>query len=215
MIDKNMIMEKFTKVEASNMSLMSPFHVCKKRKTAFLHIAKTGGSSIVKILRDNGFDDRVLSNKEQNWDVKRLYFKDFVDNWDDYYKFTFIRNKYSLLVSLWLHGIKSFKVNFEQFIKEIVVPNKDIYGYWLDQYYLTIIDNKQIFDFVGRQENFQEDIKIPFAKIGIKKYNSKKIVNNGRRNIKKYYSSHCDNVHYTTHYTDELKSLVDKKFNKK
>lgn len=203
MINKNTLIEKFSKVDSSTMSLMSPFTVCKDKKTLYLHIAKTGGSTIVKILRENGLDDRVLSNKKKNWDVKRPYFEDIVNNWDDYYKFTFIRNKYSLLVSNWHYDNKKLKVTFKQFIKDIVVPNKDIYDFWIDQYYLTVADNQQIFDFIGRQENFQEDIKIPFAKIGIRNYDANKRTNSGKYNTK---------LHYSTYYDEELKGLVDEKF---
>jgi hypothetical protein len=61
---------------------MTPFAVSKKRKTLYLHIAKTGGSSIIKILRQNGLDDGILSGKKVPYEKKLEEFEKIVDQWE-------------------------------------------------------------------------------------------------------------------------------------
>ena len=104
-MDKEALIKKFSRVD-KGMTPMTPFVVSKKRKTLYLHIAKTGGSAITHILRENGLDDRVLTNKKLNYEAKLEHFTDIVDHWDEYYKFTMIRNKYDMLVSHWHYDKK-------------------------------------------------------------------------------------------------------------
>lgn len=202
---KDKLTEKFCRQDPSGMTIMTPFVVSRKNKTLYLHIAKTGGSSITDMLRAYRLDDKILTNKNLNFEKKKRVFIEIVENWNQYYKFTFVRNKYDLLVSHWYYDNAKLNVSFKDFIRKIVVPNKDIYDYWIDQYYLTTIDGVPIFDFVGHNENFIDDLKIPFSKIGVKKYNPKKRVNSG-----KYDRS----VHYSSYYDEETKKLVDEKFKK-
>lgn len=202
---KDKLMEKFCRQDPSGMTIMTPFVVSEKKKTLYLHIAKTGGSSITDMLRAYRLDDKILTNKKLSFKKKKKVFAEIVDNWDKYYKFTFVRNKYDLLVSHWHYDNAKLNVSFKDFIKNIVVSNKDIYDYWIDQYYLTTIDGSSIFDFVGRNENFIDDLKIPFSKIGVKKYNPKKRVNKGK---------YDKDVHYSSYYDEETKRLVDEKFHK-
>jgi hypothetical protein len=211
---KKEILDKFSRVTNDRlMTLMSPFVVNKEKKTLYFHIAKTGGSSIHRILRNNGFDDKVLSQKKLLFDEKYEYFKDVVDDWDNYYKFTFVRNKFSMLVSLWHYDrgkpkgrelmSKEASEDFKVFIKTEVIPSEEIYNYWIDQYYLTTIEGETIFDFVGHQENFKKDLNIAMNKIGIINYNPKKRVNRLRYNRGK---------HFSEYYDKESVSLVYEKF---
>ena len=208
------ILKKFSCItDDKTMILMSPFVASKARKTLFFHIAKTGGSAIHAILKSKGLDDGVLSQKRGHFRQKIEYFTDIVKHWDEYYKFTMIRNKYSQLVSNWNYDKKNIKIkgvkftdsvnHFRAFIKQIVKTDKQNYDYWIDQYHLTMVNDTPIFDFVGNYDNFDADLKVAMGHIGIKKYDSKRRVNRVKYQAKK---------HVSQYYDQESKDIVYAKF---
>jgi hypothetical protein len=176
-----------------------------ERKILYFHIAKTGGSTIVKVLRENGLDDGVLSAKGTDVEGKNEYFKKVVDEWDKYFKFAFVRDKYDLLVSLWHYDKSKFKKtgrDFATFISDYVVPSKDEYDYWIDQYYLTVGDkNLFIFDQVCYFSQFSWVFNDICETIGIK-YKNEKV------NVGPYDHS----VPYWTRYTPDIQQQVYNKF---
>jgi len=199
---KNKIIKTFSKIDSNGGTLLTPFVVSKEKKTLYLHIAKTGGSTITKVLRNHKLDDNFLTNKKLSYKNKRLYFEDIVDHWDSYYKFTFVRNKYDQLVSHW-HYDGHPGGTFENFIKNIVSVDKELYGFWINQYDLTVIDNKSIFNFVGRHDNFDKDFQKVLNNIGIKTYNKRT-----RENVGKYNKK----IHFSKYYNEETKEIVYNKF---
>ena len=201
------IINKFISIDCLGKNLMTPLVVSKKYKILYLHLAKTGGSSIVKLLKNNGMDDLVLSNKKGIYEEKVEYFKDVAQHWDEYYKFTFVRNKFDLLISLYnyniqLNGTYSLPnhVTFEQFIKEYVGVTASLYTHWIDQYYLTHTNDECMFDFIGRFENYSNDLNKVCQKIGIQNTQERVNVGNYDRNRKDQY------------YTEELKQIVKDRF---
>ena len=199
---KNSIVNKYSIVDSSGMTLLTPFVISKEKKVLYFHIAKTGGSTIHRILRENNYDDGVLSNKKGSYSDKLQYFKEVVEEWDSYFKFAFVRNKFDLLYSLWNYDGRPGGT-FEHFITDIVANSKEQYGIWLDQYYLTAIDGKSIFDFIGRQENFGDDLKIVFDKIGDMEYNAGLHLNSAKYDHSK---------HFSVNYTEEMADVVRQKF---
>jgi len=168
---KNKLYDHFSKLDNDQHAFMNALHVSKKHKTLFFHIAKTGGSSIAHELLYNDFDDNILSNRKIDRDTKLKYLKDIINDWDSYYKVTFVRNKFSLLKSLYnmdKYRSKSIPINitFEQFIYKHIGKSSQ-YGKWLDQYNLTHIDNKCIFDFIGKFSNYKNDRHTIFNKFNI------------------------------------------------
>ena len=150
---KQQLFDKFSAVDSRGHTLMTPCVVSKTRKTLYLHIAKTGGSSIAKCLIELGLDDGLLSNKNMSANFKKSYFYDVVDNWESYFTFTFVRNKYDQLVSLYHYDRHLLgNMSFEDFMEKRVATSEDEYGFWLDQYYLTHTNGHQIFDFIGKTE---------------------------------------------------------------
>tara|TARA_R110000824_G_scaffold218435_4_gene405096 strand:+ start:4923 stop:5573 length:651 start_codon:yes stop_codon:yes gene_type:complete len=194
--------DKFGIIDNRGLTLLTPFSVSEERKIIYFHIAKTGGSTIHNILRDSGMDDGILSNKKGNYEEKLEYFRDLESRWDQFFKFTFVRNKYDLLYSLWNYDGKP-KGTFKAFICEIVKDNEFQYGLWLDQYYLTVLDEAPIFDFIGRQENFVNDLDYAMQQIGHANYNSKLHLNSAKYDHK---------VHFSSYYDDASKEIVYNKF---
>lgn len=175
--------------------------VSEEKKILYFHIAKTGGSTIVHTLRANGLDDGILSAKGTQILLKNGYFEKVVADWDKYFKFTFVRNKYDLLVSLWHFNKSKFKEvseTFGSFISDCVLPSEDEYDYWIDQYYLT---QPNLFNCIGRFENFDADFRKICSDIGIE-YDGRKD-NVGPYNHK---------VHYSVHYDSDIQKKVYDKF---
>jgi len=205
-IIKKNIFEKFCKIDKRNRTLMTPFVVSEEKKTLYFHIAKTGGSSITHLLQRNGLNDNILTNKNGSFESKKKYFKRLVENWDDYYKFTFIRNKYDQLISLYNYDRQLLSgLSFEKFVKNHLQKRSSLYplyDYWIDQHFLTTVNDKSIFDFVGYFENYEDDLKFVCHNIGIK-------YEDIRSNLGSY-----DRSKKSSYYTPELKLIVDTKFSK-
>lgn len=194
---------KFTRVDKEGNTLLTPFVVSKEKKILFFHIAKTAGSTVAHVLQSAGLDDGVLSAKGAQIGTKNEYFSEVVNEWDSYFKFTFVRNKYDQLVSLWHYNKSKFKRSgrtFRTFISDYVLPSEDEYDYWIDQYYLTQPD---LFDAIGRFENFEADFSHICERMGIKY--------DGRRDNVGHYDH---DIHYSEYYDDDIQKMVYKKFQK-
>ena len=140
-------------------------------------------------------------------DTRKEYFEQVVDEWDDYYKFTFVRNKHDQLISLYNYDLRSILngMGFSEFIKSHVAEQSNLYplyDYWIDQSYLTTVDGEEIFDFIGRFENYVDDLKTVCEKIGVEYEDVRK--NQGSYDRKKKHS----------YYDEELGSLVYNRFSK-
>lgn len=123
---------------------------------AFVHIPKTGGTTITKILSEDKNVEFVTSH-----DSLRLIP-------DNYYIFTFVRNPFTRLASAWMHGVrkKLYNSSFDKFLKE--VNENDVWI--LPQSFYTNAgkgENKKV-SFIGKYENFEEDLKKVLKKIDTK-----------------------------------------------
>lgn len=146
--------------------LASAFAVSRRHRVAFLHIGKTGGSTVHRLLREAGLDDGVLSAKGGSIAAKQRYFAEVVAEWGSYFKFTFVRNKFDQLVSLWHYDGRPTG-SFAGFLHRVVAPCRGLYGPWIDQHFLTTIGGRPVFDFVGRFERFEHDLRAVLARLGI------------------------------------------------
>jgi len=206
------LLTRFATPNCLGVNLMSPLCVSKEHKVLYFHIAKTGGSSVVALLQANSLDDGILSNKTLPVSEKVAYFKEVAEEWDNYYKFTFIRNKYDLLVSLYnmdvrLNGKYSLDsgVTFEGFINNHVgckntLKNEGLYNELIDQYYLTHIDETPLYDFVGTLENFDADLDQVCDRLQIENTQY-------RENVGAYDKSKKD-----SYYTEALRENLRNKF---
>ncbi len=143
---------------------------------------------------------------------------------EDCFKFTFVRNPYSWLVSnyfFWCRGIHGCYLkhlnqeNQQYFSLHRVVKdfNLDSMSFkdWVKWYTANvcgtqlemIVDkqNKMNLEFIGKLENFQEDFDIVCDKIGIP-----------RQELP--HENKTDHKHYTEYYDDETRDIVAKKYAK-
>tara|TARA_R100000808_G_scaffold7892_1_gene22652 strand:+ start:9695 stop:10357 length:663 start_codon:yes stop_codon:yes gene_type:complete len=204
---KDSILRKFITPDSNGNTLMTPIVISREKKVLYFHIAKTGGSSIAQLLRNNKMDDMVLGNKRGIHEEKVAYFEEVLEEWEEYYKFTFVRNKFDLLISLYnydrqLNGKYSLPnhVTFEEFITNHVGVQDPIYTHWIDQYYLTYADGECMYDFVGRFENYNEDLNTVCKHLGIENTQIRTNIGNYDRSKKQEY------------YTEDLKQIVKDRF---
>tara|TARA_Y100000004_G_C8839070_1_gene379666 strand:- start:42 stop:563 length:522 start_codon:yes stop_codon:yes gene_type:complete len=160
-----------------------------KHKVLFIHVIKTGGTSIAAALNMKQFHGSATT-------IRKLVGEDI---WNDYFKFTFVRNPYEKIVSQYHYNAHKwgFKDStFEEYIKAWNA-GKRISTY--PQSHLSYINEK--LDFIGRFENLQQDFNIVCDKIGIPQ----------QQLPHKNKSKH---KHYTEYYDDKLKEIVAERYAK-
>lgn len=125
-------------------------------KWGFIHIPKTGGTTISNILQ-----------KEQDCEVVTGHDSLRILDASNYFIFTFVRNPFTRLQSAFLHGVREgfYKNDFSYFLKN--VNTNDL---WLlpQSYYVNSgkTADKKI-SFIGKYENFTKDVDMIFDKLGI------------------------------------------------
>jgi hypothetical protein len=129
-----------------------------------------------------------------------------LEAWKSYYKFGFVRNPYKRLVSYYFHlnkNIPNFKPTKEGFLKFARSFNpKGKRKYILQYDYFVGLNGKINFDFIGKLENFDEDIK-----------QIEKVINFKWKKLP-YKNKTSYPTDYRNYYNDESYKLVTKKFKK-
>ena len=165
-----------------------------EKKCIFVHAPRTAGSSVERAICGNDwwrisrFQKHISASK-----AKEIY-KDY---WDDYFKFSFVRNPFDRVVSLYHMdfysniGHRSGK-SISYFLKKLIVPPWENQDLQCSAY----LDSEV--DYIGRFENLKQDVGFVFDKLGVNSPLEK-------RN----YTKHR---HYSTYYTKEDIRNVQKLF---
>ena len=188
-----------------------------KHKFIYIHIPKCGGCSLKDYLRKHCPDKRQNTQHNSLGVVLKENSKDI----QDYYKFTFVRNPWCRLVSLYYFWFSQtqksvfYKWDFKQvdFIKDnglsfidfihVTNSNDSVFHQkpHLKPYIGFFMDDPSSFDFIGKIENYQEDFGIICDKIGVPKEQIP-------------HSNRSKHKHYTEYYDDEARSIVAEKYAK-
>lgn len=190
--------------------------ISEKYKFIFVHIQKTGGTSIMEALAKVVPDLKPLGFKHDGIDeaVKILGRKRL----KEYYKFAFVRNPWSRLVSWYsmivntpykITKLRSYLRNnsnsFEGFVRNCVDEVVDVDGtqsFAKNQIGYINSDGEIVIDFVGKYENLVRDFGLVASKLGLK-------------NIRLPHVSHGSSYgHYSEFYTDETRDIVAKRFDR-
>ena len=171
-------------------------------KFIFLHIPKTAGTSIEKVF--GGCRAKHKTIRKMFRDLSR-------DQIDSYFRFTFIRNPYDRIVSLYnyLKAEVSEFPEFDRWIEETVCVTMNerrnmnnarrhfaTYHEWLG--------DKSMMDtfFIGRFENLQRD----FDRVC-------DIIQHDKVTLPHELKYKCSNKrHYSTYYTDHTRDLITTKY---
>lgn len=187
--------------------------VSDKLKCIFIHIQKTGGSSIRKILieADPGaiLRNKDLPNCPDLINRKHLFASELRNylpkqTWDSYYKFAFIRNPWERLVS-WYHMCVQNPTNeFMRYVVEIAPTFDDFIvkctsglarKTTFNQTDYISDDRGNIFvDFIGRYENLSKDFKQISKKLNLMRSELPHINPSKHKNYRKYYNKKTEAI---------------------
>lgn len=164
-------------------------------KCVFIHIPKTAGSTIRNGIFKGEYTGPV--------------FEVLPEDWNEYFKFAFVRNPYDRMVSAWKMfstGMGNSKwaykdkpplegVSFYDFLKiatdqSIDHHKRDTMNSVLRHHTLPQVHPYHCFeyaDFIGKFENLENDFKVISEKIGLKNYNINHLNKTKRDTYKSYY----------------------------
>lgn len=199
------------------------------KKFAFIHVPKTGGSTISFALHRYSRNYKgPIENTKWGWQIP-LHIGPMHDPFSsakksipkDYYTFAFVRNPFAVLVS----GFKrkrmpdfnggSMYQNFEHFVEKAL--DKDV-GYIFSRFtqyeYLSYngkTSDKILLNYVGKFETFEEDFDIIASDIGI----SERYKTLPRKNASTETTDLTNSRdYYKEYYTDKARNLVENVYKK-
>ena len=138
-------------------------HFQKKKKVIFVHIPKTGGSSIEKLLNLRCFyNPKAKVYAPQHFTGKMLENKLGKNFYNTCYRFTLVRNPYTRMLSeyLWAaYGIKSGK-SFSQFLDHVswVVRERKFYQLKHRDHLIPQTEFIHNLNYIGRFEQFNQSV---------------------------------------------------------
>jgi hypothetical protein len=217
--------------------------ISEKYRTLFVHVPKVAGMSIEKLFLDlHGLSwkdrSRLLLQHNENLEIgpdelSHLTAEEYVEcghiserNFNLYFKFAFVRNPWSRLVSSYRFRNTHRKYSFRDFVicklPEIVEnPNTrlNLHRHYMPQYnYLYDRDGTCLVDFVGKFENLQNDFdavcqKINIANSSLPRVNSKDGVKRKLKDVLKTLTvggtkEPVFHKKYTCYYDKELQETV-------
>jgi chondroitin 4-sulfotransferase 11 len=183
-----------------------------KHKFAFAHIPKCGGVSIHNSFLEMGIEFNETGHK--NFRAISQF-----NNIEDYFKFTFVRNPWSRVVSLYsfwkgqdknhqfyhfdhkqVDYIKDNKLSFIDFV-HLMAETHNVFHEkpHLYPYFYHYFSDDQNYDFVGKIETFQDSFEQVCKKLG---YEAPKVK----------HSNKSKHKHYTEYYNYDTRKIVEKSY---
>jgi hypothetical protein len=146
------------------------------KKFIFIHIPKTGGMSVRSSLEKYG---RTMQNKNLSKHVKAKIAK-MHTNWNAYFKFAFVRNPWSWLVSGYHYAKKDKRdwrhrqansMGFKDYLRwSLESPDVRHSTLRLGQFDFIAENNNLIVDYVGKLETITVDFNHICKKLGIRSH---------------------------------------------
>lgn len=199
-------------------------------KIIFIHIPKTGGTSIEeafgirKLVTGYKPNFRIIYGNTDKLELDHLLAKDIREldkgRWSKYKKIAFVRNPYSRLVSEYHHiinkqkfkALKPFKT-FREFVMQLqqIMPKISAIphikkSHLIPQWQFVYDGDKMIVDFIGRFENIEKD----FANVSdIPLPHSKRFASNKPYNYRDYYDEELRKIVYEIYKEDFVRFNYD------
>lgn len=181
-------------------------------KCIFVHIPRCAGSYVEKVV--DGRDWWSVNRAEKHLSAAEAKTR-YSDEWDKYFKFSFVRNPWALEVSWYFwKNKKRTGVTFEKFINDSELNstakissnmnNKRFAKLWSDHgscYNWVTCDGRVELDFVGKVENMKQDIARVCEHLNIP------LAHKHRRNKTKHR-------HYSHYYSEKSKQVVKERYAK-
>lgn len=146
-----------------------------KLKAIFLHVPKTGGTTVKRLLGINQLNSEnpELIPSPQHLTCALLRLKMGPEKYDSYFKFTFVRNPWSRLVSdyFWRQAVSRRRVNmtfsgFTAFVEGVVCAGR-FYDQRFDDHFIPQIEYTKDADRIFRFERFADGVKSAARLLGV------------------------------------------------
>ena len=192
-----------------------------------MHVAKTGGTSVDVTLARNCDHSELFSTRKLNPDVDilgrrialEIRSKASTEQWNNYFKFAFVRNPWDRAVSMFRNiqsaqkmgskdkskyldeitrrlNISPRDLTFEIFVKAVLRDRVFDNYHWDKQVHcFTDEDNQNLFDFIGRYENLQQDFEVICKRLGFPV-------------VKLPHHNKTRHGHYSSYYSAETELIV-------
>lgn len=160
--------------------------ISRKHKTLFVHIPKVAGQSIETIfLKDLGLSwenrgELLLRKKEANEQgperlahlTAREYLEyDYIDRqtFDAYFKFSFVRDPYARMISVYNYLGYGKIISFSSFMDKVVKKELEKKNFFYGPQYDYLYDEtgNLMVDYVGKLESLVEDMQLVLQKAGL------------------------------------------------
>jgi hypothetical protein len=192
--------------------------ISKKYKFIFVHIQKTGGTSVMVVLSKNIPDLKPLCFKHDGAVEGIAELGE--DEWKTYFKFAFVRNPWDRLLSWYsmiintpdrITKLRSYvrknSNNFDEFIKnctESIMDDDGIQSFSKNQIDYLVNNNGELaIDYIGRFEDLDKSFRYFLKKVKLDE------------KIKLPHVNHAStHKHYSTYYSESTIDLVGKRFSK-
>ena len=207
--------------------------ICHKYKCIFVHIPKTAGQSIEHVflnLLGLSWEERepllLKFNYDKNLGPPRLahlkaqeYLKyNYISQsmFDSYFKFSFVRNPWSRIVSFYNYRRYYQLFSFKHFVTKRLKNKISERDYWFigPQYEFIMNHNGDIIvDYIGRFENLKNDFNVICNALGLKDVKLPH-VNKAREAsfMRKFFRK--SKRHYSEYYDKETKEIVENAYKK-
>ena len=200
-----------------------------KYKAVFVHIPKTAGMSVEQVFIDahglNWFSREALilgANPHPTMGPERishLYAEEYVglgylekEKFDQYYKFSFVRNPWDRLVSQYYYRKFDLQMSFTKFVDyafSISENRSDFARHIVAQYqYLFDSSGNLLVDFVGRYENIRNDFIVVSDNLSLSAKELPKVNMYGDQRWRRLLRLKKKRPGYHSHYNDELRDRV-------
>lgn len=205
-----------------------------EKKAIFIHIPKTAGIYIRSTLDKYYGFDTFLCNREDHKEYcstnmnlnknKQLtfcsnkgilkYYKTSKElsnilelddeKWKDYYKFCFVRNPYSRIVSGWnyIQETENLNIDFDIYLtyKDIVSENEYSHVFLPQSANICDENDNKFINYVGEFENLEDEFRTILQNIG---FSEKEIIHDTKNKNKREHGS------YKKYYTQETLNMVN------
>ncbi len=181
------------------------FHLRGRMDVIFIHIPRTGGTSIRQSL---DFNRPRETKQEKHWHARLIEEQVGKRNWSEAFKFTFVRNPWSRLYSYYIYKLRKNQLDkrgrqfdFESWARKRLeghdarTPDKGILHYSPQSKWLESISGKIEVDYIGKFEKLESDFEELCDRIGLK----------GELKVSPYAPLRNE---YKKVYNDKLKNFV-------
>lgn len=181
-----------------------------EHKFLFLHLPKTGGTSINKF-----FNDKFDNNKR---DFGHPYLSEYkCNNFDDYFKFTIVRNPYDRLVSAFFYMKEYSKFQSDINFRKKWKLEHDTFESFVIEKLPIIVGNKNTrprhfkpqvefgtagLDYIGSFVTMQDDMNFICDEIGIDRQDLPHVNSSNHKRYDEYYNEELLNIVKTLYLED-------------